>query len=164
MSLKAVTAEAAGSSPVVPAIQNQRLTGSLPIPRGHKKAQNRYTEFRLYRQSLRSASFFWEQERDHGLLRIALFGCDRLRVRVEGYSNRRVTQQLLHDLQFRAGRSEQRRIRVAKSMPADSLGDAQFSRNRTDMMAHDLLGQIGPAALSRRAGEYPALCRLIRRL
>ena len=37
-----VLAAAPGSSPVVPAIQIQGLIGSLPFPRGHKKAQNRH--------------------------------------------------------------------------------------------------------------------------
>jgi len=37
-----VTAEAAGSSPVVPAIHSQELTETASFSRGHKKAQNRY--------------------------------------------------------------------------------------------------------------------------
>src|ERR1700694_1534058 len=75
-----------------------------------------------------------------------------------------MAQQLLHDLQLCTGRSKQRRIGVTKSMPADSFCDAQFSRNRKDMVPHDLLGQVRPAALIDRTREYPALCRLIRRL
>ena len=39
----AVTAEAAGSSPVVPAIHSEELTGIALFSRGHKKAQNRHT-------------------------------------------------------------------------------------------------------------------------
>src|SRR5271154_1685710 len=75
-----------------------------------------------------------------------------------------MAQQLLHDLQLCAGRSKQRRIGVTKSMPADSLRDAQLSRNRNDMVPHDLLGQERPATLADRTREYPALRRLIRRL
>jgi hypothetical protein len=41
---RTVTAEAAGSSPVVPAILSKELTESAPFSRGHKKAQNRYTK------------------------------------------------------------------------------------------------------------------------
>jgi hypothetical protein len=68
-----------------------------------------------------------------------------------------MAQQLLHDLQLCTGRSKQRRIGVAKSMPADSLGDAQFSRNRNDMVPHDLLGQERPttdAALKEFITKY----------
>ena len=142
----------------------QALTGRAPFSRGHKKAQNRYREWILSKQSLRFLRFFSEQERDHCLLRIAFFRCDRLRVSVECHANCRVAQQLLHDLQLRAGRSKQRRISVTKSMPSDSLRDCKFSRDRTDMVPHDLLGQVGPATLVYRARKYPALWRLIRRL
>jgi hypothetical protein len=38
----AVTAEAAGSSPVVPAISNQALTEMAPFRRGHKKVPKRH--------------------------------------------------------------------------------------------------------------------------
>jgi hypothetical protein len=62
---------------------------------------------------LRLLHFFREQKCDHSLLRVTPFGRDRLRVRIKRHSNRRVTQQFLHDLQFRTSRSKQRRIRVA---------------------------------------------------
>jgi len=52
--------------------------------------------------------FFLEQKREDGVLSLALFGCDRLRVGIERHTDRRVTQQLLHDLPFRASRSKQR--------------------------------------------------------
>ena len=111
-----VTAEVASSSLVVPAIlfgtkrhRMGTLDGSPP------------------RRSSPFLRFSWGQKRDHGLLRLALFGCDRLRIRIERHANRGVAQQLLHNLQFRASKSKQRRIAVAKSMPADSFRDASFS-------------------------------------
>jgi hypothetical protein len=52
--------------------------------------------------------FSWDQKRGHGLLRLALFGCDRLRIRIERHLNREVTQRLLHGLQFRASKSAPR--------------------------------------------------------
>jgi len=87
-----VTAEAAGSSPVVPAIHSQALTESTPISRGHKKAQNRYRKLRLARQSPRSLHFFPAQERDHGILCIAFLSRNCLSVRIERHANRGVTQ------------------------------------------------------------------------
>ena len=101
--------------------------------------------------------FLCAQERDNGILRIALFGGHRLRVRIESHTNRGVPQQLLHDLQFGASRPKQRRIGMTKSMSADSLRDAKFSRDRKDVMPHDLMGQIRPAALFYRTREHPAL-------
>jgi hypothetical protein len=62
----------------------------------------------------------------------------------------------LHDLQLCTGRSKQRRIGVTKSMPADSLCYAQSSRNRNDMVPHDLLGQERSATMVDRIREYPA--------
>ena len=50
------------------------------------------------RQSSRFLRFSWEQKRDQGLLRIALFGRECLRIRIECHANRGVTQQLLHGL------------------------------------------------------------------
>jgi hypothetical protein len=41
------------------------------------------------RQSSSFLRFSWEQKRDHGLLRLALFGRDRLRIRIERHANRR---------------------------------------------------------------------------
>ena len=76
---KSVTAEAAGSSPVVPAIHSQELIGSAPFSRGHKKAQNRYRKSNLSGQSLRLLRFLWAQECDNGILRIALTGLVNLR-------------------------------------------------------------------------------------
>src|SRR5258708_40015213 len=114
----------AGPRFLVPAISFQSLTGSAPYSRGHKKAQNRYKKLSLARQNSRLLHFLRAQERDHGLLRIALFRCHCLRVRIERHANCRVTQQLLHDLQLCASRSKQCRIGVTKSMPADSLRDA----------------------------------------
>src|SRR4029077_20851402 len=64
---------------------------------------------------------------------------NRLSVRIERHANRGVTQQFLHDFQFRTGRSKQRRIRVTKSMPANSFGDSQLPRNGENMAVHDLL-------------------------
>ncbi len=69
------------------------------------------------RQSSPFLRFSWEQKRDHSLLRLALFGRDRLRIRIERHANRGVTQQLLHSLQFRASKSKQRRIGVT-TIPA----------------------------------------------
>ena len=60
----------------------------------------------LARLGLRYLRFFWEQKRDYGLLRITLFRRHCLRVSIERHANCRMTQQLLHDLQFSAGRSE----------------------------------------------------------
>jgi hypothetical protein len=45
------------------------------------------------RQSSPFLRFSWKQKRDRGLLRLALFGCDRLRMRIERHANRGVTQQ-----------------------------------------------------------------------
>ena len=134
-----VTAEAAGSSPVVPAIHSQGLTESTPISRGHKKAQNRYRKLSLATHSSRLLHFLWAQERDHSILCIAFLSRNRLSVRIERHANRGVPQQFLHDFQFRTGRSKQRRIGVTKSMPANSFGDSQLSRNGENMALHDLL-------------------------
>ena len=90
----------------------------------------------MSKQSLRFLRVFSAQERDHYPLRVSLFRYDRLRVSIERYADCRVAQQLLHDLQLCAGRSKQRRIGVTKSMPADSLCDAQFSRSRNDVVPH----------------------------
>ena len=124
---KTVTAEAAGSSPVVPAIHSQELTESAPVSRGHKKAQNRYTKLSLVRQSSRLARFLWAQERDNRILRIALLGRNRLSVRIERHPNRGVTRQFLHDFQFRTGGSKQCRIGVttmsSKTSPLSTLPD-----------------------------------------
>src|SRR4029077_15968892 len=76
---------------------------------------------------------------------------------IESHTNCRMAQQLLYDLQLCTRRSKQRRIGVTKSMPADSLCDAQISCNRKDMVPHDLLGQVRPATLIDRTREYPAL-------
>ena len=64
---------------------------------------------------------------------------------------------IFSNLQLCTGRSKQRRIGLTKSMPADSFCDAQFSRNRNDMVPHDLLGQERPPTLVDRTREYPAL-------
>jgi hypothetical protein len=134
-----VTAEVASSSLVVPAILSKELTESAPFSRGHIKAQNRYRKRALARQSSRLLHFLRAQERDHGILCIAFLSRNRLSVRIERHANRGVTQQFLHDFQFRTGRSKQRRIRVTKSMPANSFGDSQLPRNRENMALHDLL-------------------------
>src|SRR5215472_16648345 len=86
--LSAVTAEAAGSSPVVPAIHSQGLTESTPISRGHKKAQNRYRKLSLATHSSRLLHFLWAQERDHSILCIAFLSRNRLSVRIERHANR----------------------------------------------------------------------------
>jgi hypothetical protein len=86
--VETVTAEAAGSSPVVPAILSQELNGSALFSRGHKKAQNRYTKQSSSTQGLHFFRFFWEQKRDDGFLRVTLLGCNRLRVRIQRHANR----------------------------------------------------------------------------
>src|SRR5437867_12649798 len=66
-----------------------------------------------------------------------------------------MAQQLLHDLQLCTGRSKQRRIGMTKSMPGNSFGDSQLSRDGKNMALHDLLCKVRPAALIRRTREYP---------
>ena len=90
-------------------------------------------------------------------LRGTLLGCDRLRVRIERHANCRMTQQFLHDLKFGASRSKKCGIGMAKGVPADSFRNAYFSRNRKDMVAHDLLRQVGPPALIHWTREHPTL-------
>jgi hypothetical protein len=150
-----VTAEVASSSLVVPAILSKELTESVPFSRGHKKAQNRYRKLEFFQAELTSPAFFLGTRARR--LPPALFRCDCRRVCVESHTNCRRAQQFLHDLQLCTGRSKQRRMGVTKSMPADSLCDGQFSRNRNDMVPHDLLGQERPATLVDRTREYPAL-------
>src|SRR5437867_4031000 len=75
-----------------------------------------------------------------------------------------MTQQFLHDLQFRSSRSKQRRICVTKSMPADSFDNAKFLGNRKNVTPHDLLCQIRPAPIILRTREHPAFGRLVRSL
>jgi len=43
-------------------------------------------------------------------------------------------QQFLHDFEFRTHASQQRRIRVAKRMPADTFLDSDSLRNRTNIL------------------------------
>jgi len=95
-----------------PPFLSKELTESAPFSRGHKKAQNRYRKRALAGQSSRLLHFLRAQERDHGILCIAFLRRYRLSVRIERHANRGVTQQFLHDFQFRPGRSKRRRIRV----------------------------------------------------
>jgi len=47
-------------------------------------------------------------------------------------------QQFLHDFEFRTHASQQRRIRVAKRMPADTFLDSDSLRNRTAILFQEL--------------------------
>jgi hypothetical protein len=89
--------------------------------------------------------FFWEQKYDNSVLRAALLSRDCLRIRIERYANCGMTQKLLHDFQLGTSRSKERRIGMAKRVPADSLHGAEFSRSAKDMVPNDLLRQVGPA-------------------
>src|SRR5262249_11774587 len=82
-SRSAVTAEAAGSSPVAPAIHSPALTETTPISRGHKKAQNRYRKRSLAGQSSGLLHFLRAQECDYSILCIAFLSRNRLSVRIE---------------------------------------------------------------------------------
>jgi len=53
---------------------------------------------------------------------------------------------------------------VAKRVPANSLVDAQPSRNRKDMVPHDLLGHVRPASPGNRTSEHPIFWRFVTRL
>ena len=119
-----VTAEAAGSSPVVPAISFQTLTEMAPSWRRHKKVPKRHT---VFGRTWASSSFNvgprvvlrflvyplgglallpGEEKREHGSLRGPLLGSHRLRVGVQSNADRRMAHQFLHDLELRTGRPE----------------------------------------------------------
>jgi hypothetical protein len=102
-----VTAEAAGSSPVVPAISNQALTEMASSRRRHKKVPNRHKpkcreqrpcaprqlvpepEWRSSASSLRGlASLLPNEKRHYGGLRSALFTGYGLSVRIQSDADR----------------------------------------------------------------------------
>ena len=74
-----VTAEVASSSLVVPAISFNDLPEVLRFPVGTKRHKMGTLDESPPRQSSRFLRFSSEQKRDHGLLRLALFGRDCLR-------------------------------------------------------------------------------------
>jgi len=49
-------------------------------------------------------------------------------------------------------------------MPANSLNDAELSCGRTNVMSHELLSQVRPAAPIYWTSKHPTVWRLIRRL
>jgi hypothetical protein len=51
-----------------------------------------------------------------------------------------MAQQLLHDFQFSAGRTQERGIGVPKSVPTDSFHDPQLSGNWNDVPTQDFMG------------------------
>lgn len=62
--------------------------------------------------------------------------CDRLRIGIERDPARSVTEKLLGDLYVRPILPQQRRIRVAESVPADPLQNPDLQRSRPDESSH----------------------------
>jgi len=87
--LPPVTAEAAGSSPVVPAILFSRLEGMSPKTPTHNPAHILLHQFRSHPERLQELS-----------LRAPCFIAVFLRVQIEGRLNLRVPQDSLHGLGF----------------------------------------------------------------
>ncbi len=174
-----VTAEAAGSSPVVPAISNQALREMASFRRGHKKVPKRH---KLKSRQTGSATLpipipgsvtveasgfsgrrslliiiIGDEKRYHRGLRSALFGGHGLGVGVESDADRRMPHQFLHDLEFGTCSPQQCGVRSAKGMPPNPLRDAQLFHDGTDVMTKKLLSPIRLLSSILGTGEHPTL-------
>ena len=72
-----------------------------------------------------------------------------------------MAQELLNNLDVGAARPQERCAGVAKRMPPDLLGDANTSRNLTDLIAHERLTPVRLSALAERTGEDPVARGLV---
>jgi hypothetical protein len=66
-------------------------------------------------------------------------------------------QQFLHDFEFRAHASQQRRIRVTKRVPADAFLDSNSLCNRPDVFPQDRLPPIRSPTPIAPAGKNPII-------
>src|SRR5260370_16994768 len=66
-------------------------------------------------------------------------------------------QQFLHDFEFRAHASQQRRIRVTKRVPADAFLDSNSLCNRPNVFAQDHLSPIRSPTPIAPAGKNPII-------
>jgi hypothetical protein len=64
-------------------------------------------------------------------------------------------EQLLHNLDVCTARRQERCACVAQCMPPDLFGDADTSRNLTDLIARERLSPVRLSALAVRAGKDP---------
>jgi hypothetical protein len=73
-----------------------------------------------------------------------------------------MTHQFLHNLELRLGSTEQGRACPAECAPPDPLRDAQFLRDRADVMTKRLLSPIRILSTILRAGERRATTQVKR--
>src|SRR3984957_11337349 len=69
--------------------------------------------------------------------------------------------QFLHNLELGPSSAEQGRVCPAECVPPDPLRDAQFLRDRANVMTKKLLSPIRVLSPILRAGEHPTLRRSI---
>ena len=96
-----------------------------------------------------------QQKRKHRCLRSALRRPDSLRINVECGSQRGMSHQFLHDLEFDSETSEQSRERVTECVPTYPFLDAQPSGSRLDVMTKNHCSPIGLSSIVQSTGEYP---------
>ena len=89
---------------------------------------------------------------------------DCLRIGVERDPARSMTEQFLGDLYIRPVLSQQRRMRVAESMPADCLHNPDLQGSWPDESSHDALAPIRISAASSRTREYPVIRSFVSRV
>jgi hypothetical protein len=156
-----VTAEAAGSSPVVPAIHSKPVRRILLKPSGARKGH----VSRLFCAPLRWSTVSYpatgachilggrKDQRYHRSLRCMLRGSHCLRVNVQRGAKRRMSQQLLHYLELSPYASQQGRVGVPERIPSKSLLNSDSLRRGTYVLAQDRLAPVSSSALTASAAN-----------
>jgi hypothetical protein len=92
-----------------------------------------------------------------GKTRDSTAACAACYVDVNRGAQRGMSQQLLHDFEFRPYAPEQSRVGVPKCVPANPLLDPESFRNRSDNPAKDCLPPVRMAAAMLLIGKNPVI-------